>query len=138
MAKSLISIVNDLYSVESLVKKEELSKNASSLLRDGEQVNIFLFPIINRLSLKLSELDFESIVNGDFYELNVNVYKDVDNFNKISIRMSFLQDFENSIEDFDEIVALKILEDVLRYNLDLVVNDICVNMVQYRNGIREQ
>lgn len=132
MSKSLIAIINELHKAVSDFEKEKLSKLASSkIIEDSSQANSFLMPIVERISLSFSDT-FGQITNSDFYELNIVPYFDVDNLMKISIRISFLQDFEQTEENLDEKILFKLVEEVAKRNLDLLVNDICINMTQYR------
>lgn len=136
MAKSLITIVNELHKVSSVNDKKRLSELASyQILEAGSEAGSFLLPIVDRVVFRLGG-PFEEIASDEFYELNVIAYCDVDDLMKFSIRMSFLQDFENTVEGLDKEVAENLMSDVKRRNLDIVVNDICVNTEQYRDGVR--
>lgn len=136
MAKSLITIVNELHDVSSVDDKKRLSELASYQILDADsEAGGFLLPIIDRTIFRVGGT-FEEITVDEFYELNIVVYRDVDGFMKFAVRMSFLQDFENAAEGLDEEVAESLMSDVKRRNLDIVVNDICVNTVQYRNGVK--
>lgn len=136
MAKSLITIVNELHKVSSVNDKKRLSELASyQILEAGSEAGGFLLPIVDRVVFRVGG-PFEEIAADEFYELNVIAYCDIDDLMKFSIRMSFLQDFENTVEGLDKEIAENLMSDVKRRNLDIVVNDICVNTEQYRNGVR--
>lgn len=137
MTRNLIGIINDLNNSESIDEKKALSKLASAKLNENNsQVSSFLTPIIDRLSFSPELSGFEAITESEFYELNLNTYVDIDDSVKISIRISFLQDFENSNEFLDEMIALKIVKELQNNGLDIIVNDVCINLIQYRNGSR--
>lgn len=136
MTKNLIGIVNELHDSDSLVQKRELSQLAGELLKVNKtSASSFLVPLIEKLSFYSGLDNFENIMNSEFYELKIVPYIDDDENYKISIRMSFLQDFENFSENLDELVILMIAESLSERNLDILVNDICVNLIQYRNGV---
>lgn len=136
MAKSLITIVNELHDVSSMDDKKRLSELASYQILDaGSEAGGFLLPVVDRVIFRVGGV-FEEIASDEFYELNIITYTDTDDLKKFAVRMSFLQDFENTAEGLDEEIAENLMSDVKRRNLDIVVNDICVNTVQYRNGVK--
>jgi len=132
MSKSLIAIVNELHNVGSDSDKKELSKMASSrIVEDDSQANSFLMPIIERISLSFSDT-FTKISSSEFYELNAVPYTDKDGLKKISLRISFLQDFESTEENLEEALLFKIVDEISKRNLEILVNDICINTMQHR------
>lgn len=135
MTRRFMRIMTDLQNSTSFDEKKSLSKEASvSLMNDSKYVKNFLHFIFSRLVLKAEISPYSEIANNDFYEVKVVPYEDIDGFYKISIRMTYLQDFENSQNDLDMKVSLLLYEELKNSNLDIIVNDICVNDVQIRNG----
>lgn len=137
MVKSFIRLVNELSEAESKTKKEQLSHEASAALsRRKDQVDYIIVPIIEQLEMSDSIDGFKDITQGEFYELDVRPYYNENSVLKVSIQMSFLQDFENDHDDIDERIGLYIYNELFKRNLDTIVNDICINDVQYINGTK--
>lgn len=135
MTKSLIRVVNELSSVSSQSEKERLSAEASNaLLKRQEYANSILIPIVESLKRSFDLDPFKEISEGEFYDLEIRPYYDVDGIFRISIQISFLQDFNEPDTSLNEKVGLFLFNEILKRNLDILVNDICINDVQFRNG----
>lgn len=135
MTKSLIRVVNELSSVSSQSEKERLSVEASNaLLKRQEYANSILIPIVESLKRSVDLYSFKTISEGEFYDLEIRPYYDVDGIFRISIQISFLQDFNEPDTSLNEKVGLFLFNEILKRNLDILVNDICINDVQFRNG----
>lgn len=135
MTKSFIKAVNELAEVSTQKEKEKLSDEASkALLFKKEQANSIIVPIVESFKRSSELKEFKTISESEFYDLEVYPYFD-DSKLRISIQISFLQDYEEPIEEFSDKVALFLLNDLIKRNLDILVNDICINDVQYRNGV---
>lgn len=135
MAKSFIKAVNELAEVSTQKEKEKLSDEASkALLFKKEQANSIIVPIVESFKRSSELKEFKDISESEFYDLEVYPYFD-DSKLRISIQISFLQDYEEPVEEFSNKVAIFLLNDLIKRNLDILVNDICINDVQYRNGV---
>lgn len=135
MTKSFIKAVNELAEVSTQKEKEKLSDEASkALLFKKEQANSIIVPIVESFKRSSELKEFKTISESEFYDLEVYPYFD-DSKLRISIQISFLQDYEEPVEEFSNKVAIFLLNDLIKRNLDILVNDICINDVQYRNGV---
>lgn len=135
MTKSFIKAVNELAEVSTQKEKEKLSDEASkALLFKKEQAGSIIVPIVESFKRSSELKEFKNISESEFYDLEVYPYFDGDKL-RISIQISFLQDYEEPIEEFSDKVAIFLLNDLIKRNLDILVNDICINDVQYRNGV---
>ena len=135
MTKSFIKAVNELAEVSTQKEKEKLSDEAyKALLFKKEQAGSIIVPIVESFKRSSELKEFKNISESEFYDLEVYPYFDGDKL-RISIQISFLQDYEEPIEEFSDKVALFLLNDLIKRNLDILVNDICINDVQYRNGV---
>lgn len=135
MAKSFIQIINELSNVSLPHEKKQLSIEAGKALKSRQnQASSIIVPIIEATKRSPEMKRFKEISEGDFYELEIRPYQDLDGFFHISIQVSFLQDFENFDNELSMKIGLFIFNELLKRNLEIVVNDICINDVQYRNG----
>lgn len=133
--RSLIAMINDLAFTEDDDVVKNVSAEISDYLSDhDDHAYDVVYSVVERLPIFMTSWDFASVTQSDFYSFQSVVYVDVDNVTKISFRMVFLQDFENLVEDADISVAETALRFLKRKNLDIVVNDVCVNSVHYVNG----
>lgn len=135
MTKSFIKAVNELAEASTQKEKEKISDEASkALLFKKEQANSIIVPIVESFKRSSELKEFKDIFESEFYDLEVYPYFD-DSKLRISVQISFLQDYEEPVEEFSDKVALFLLNDLIKRNLDILVNDICINDVQYRNGV---
>lgn len=137
MTKSFLRVVNELSEVSSLTKKKKLSDEASIALEARkDRADSVVVPIIEQLERLPDVETFKNIASSEFYEMEIRTYYD-DELLRISVQIAFLQDFEESMDGLSEKIGFQLYNELLKRNLDILINDICVNDVQYRNGTKE-
>ena len=115
-------------------KKVALSKSFEQILQnDARHIRGAFFHILNRIIVSRTEPSFSQIAETEFYTVRVAPYQD-SGVTRVAVGLSYLQDFEQDSPGLDDRIALLIVQGLKEQNLDLIFNDVCVNLTQYRNG----
>lgn len=97
------------------------------------------------MALKESEVDLKgyvlAMIDPDLYEffispevdLSIKRYVDEDGLYKVSIGVSFVQDFNNFNKFLEQEMLETLVKEIRVRGLNLVFNDVCINGVQWRN-----
>lgn len=116
-------------------KKAELSKELSKILEtEPRNVGGAFLMIVNGIIRSREEELLSDISHSEFWNIRVTTYVDSDGSTRVAAGLAYVQDFENSDPELDNRVMRLILDALVREHLDLVFNDICVNLIQVRNG----
>lgn len=137
MAKSFLELLENLRNVDSFEQKSEITSEISLALEEDEKYSERLLQsfFFHTLGREVGE-GFQEIVKGDFFSTRVRAYLDEDYSTRIAVGISYLQNSNKYIEDLDAKVLVVLQKELRKQNLDLLVNDISVNELQYRNGNR--
>lgn len=137
MTKTFLELLEELKNVESAEEKTELTNELGLVLEEDEKYSERLLQSFFTYTLgKEVGGGFQEIVKGEFFSTRVKAYLDEDYTTKIAIGISYLQNSNNYVEDLDVQVLKTIYKELRKRNLELLVNDISVNDLQFRNGIK--
>lgn len=135
MAKSFLELLSDLCEAKTQKKIYSLTDDLSEILeKDDQYAKYFLYSMFRSIANESFSENFLSIFESEFYKAEVNSYSDDDQKTKIVINMAFLQDNIQHEENLEEKVLNSIIEYLKKNNLNILVNDISVNTLQFRNG----
>lgn len=121
--------------------RRELSKLSSS------DVNIYDRSIILSERLKnedvdlvgyirsLLSMDFYEIFNSDYCYISVKKYLDTDDYYRLAISISFIQDYKSPIDAIESFILEDLIEEIKSRNLQFVFNDVTINDKQWRNDV---
>lgn len=135
MNKSFLELLEDLKNSDSQEQKAFITSELSFSLEEDEKYSerILQSFFAHTLAREVGS-DFKEIVRGDFFRTRVKAYIDEDYTMKIAVGIAYLQDMNIDIPDLDRKVLEVMLAELKKKNLDLLINDISVNQLQYRNG----
>jgi len=138
MTRSFLELLSDLRVAETHDEIESLTNSLSEILEeDDKHANFFLYSMFKEIAESASSKSFSSAANSEFYTVKINSYIDDEDEmfrTKIFVNMAFLQDNGNHEDNLDEKILDTIIEYLKKNNLNILVNDISVNTVQFRNG----
>lgn len=121
--------------------RRELSRLSSS------DVNIYDRSIILSERLKnedvdlvgyirsLLSMDFYEIFNSDYCYISVKKYLDTDDYYRLAISISFIQDYKSPIDAIESFILEDLIEEIKSRNLQFVFNDVTINDKQWRNDV---
>ena len=135
MSKSFLELLENLKNTENYEQKVSLTNQLSAILEEDEKYSERMLQsyFTHSLGREVGN-DFQEIIRGEFFTSRVKAYLDEDFTMKISLGVSYLQDYRSFSDDLD-LKVLHTLELALKdRNLELLVNDISVNDRQRRNG----
>lgn len=133
MAVSFLGLAKELDESTSTKEKIALSNELSSLLEEEPApFSMFLQQKIGNLLRRTQT--FRKIMEANFYEFSNRVYVDNDGVSRMAIGISYVPFDYISGENFDYEIIVKVIDELKKRNLDLIVNDVSVNLLQIRNG----
>ena len=136
MAGNSLNLLNALRHSKGDEKIELSRQLEESLEKDPRYIQGAFFSIFNRIIISNLEPKLTKIYNGEFFTVRITTYKDFNSKTHVAIGLSYLQDFDNFDNDLDDKVSSLIIKTIKEENLDIIFNDICVNLIQYRNGVK--
>lgn len=137
MAESLLSLLNAIRSSSEEEQKRDLSLKVEEILEnDSRYIQGMFFSVFNRVIISNRVPELEELSKGEFFTTRVTTYVDDDNRTRVAIGITYLQDFRFPDDTLDDRVLDAVVEAIKKDNLDLVFNDVCVNLLQSRNGER--
>lgn len=117
------------------INKIELSHELEEIFsNEPPKVEGMFVSLLNRVLISNVEPRFTEIAKSEFYKLRISVYEDIDGRFRVAMGVSYLQDFEDFDVDLDMRVMLLMINEISKVHLDLVLNDVCINDIQFRNG----
>lgn len=133
MSTTFLELSTRLAEARTEREKKKITQELSSFLgeeRDFSETLIrpMMLSVIDGLEV------MNTIMSDEFFSIRQRVYRDDDKGPRIALGVSFLQDYQSPVDGLDELVLESVLAELKRQNLDLLVNDVAVNMLQFRDG----
>ena len=132
--RSALEVLTALRASEDIYKAELSEELEEVLQKEPRNVSGTFLTIINRIIRSGTESRLNEISNSEFWNIRVSTYVDIDGKTRVAAGIAYVQDFDDADSDLDNRVMRMILDALKEANLDFVFNDICVNLLQSRNG----